>query len=192
MRRRLPGLPIRLTTEPLPTGLPPELRRTFFACARFLCLPQILAAYRRPVLMLDVDIVVLRDVGPLVEQLMTESADLALIHAEPRNPWCRVWAGMVLAAPTRRGLEYFTLVRNYALAVLRAGKAVWFLDQIALFAVLVAGFRDRDRPLVIEWPVDIQNSSTDHAYFWSLNVSQPSNAASPESAFYLRFNNNEI
>jgi hypothetical protein len=190
MRLRLPGLAIRLSTEELPAGLAPAQRRTFFACARFLLLPEILAHYRAPVLMLDIDAVVLRDVGPLLQQLATEAADLALIHARGADPWARLWADVVLAAPTPAALRYFERVRRYILFFLQQGRAIWFLDQVALFAVWVSDAGESPGLRLIEWPADIQNSNTSHAYFWSLHVSQPSNAAAPESPFYRAFQEN--
>lgn len=190
MRERLPGLPIRLTSEPVPATLPPDLRRTYFACARFLRLPDVLADYQRPVLMLDVDMVVLKDVAPLVEQLRQEGADLALIHGEPRDPWCCLWADVILAAPTERTFDYLAMVRNYILHFMPS--AAWFLDQIALFAVRANGFDGRCGMKMLEWPMDIQNSGLDHTYFWSLHVSQPSNAESTESDLYLKFKANAV
>ncbi|MBC7905985.1 MAG: hypothetical protein H7Y60_04445 [Rhodospirillaceae bacterium] len=184
LRERLPGLPIRLSSEPLP-DLPPDQLRTYFACARFLRLPDLLAEYQRPVLMLDVDMVVLRNVAPLAEQVRQENADLALVQGEHRDPWCRLWADIILAAPTPRTMDYLSMVRNYIIHFTQAGQAAWFLDQIALFAVQTAGFDDRAAPKMLQWPTDIQNSSTDHAYFWSLHVSQPSNVWADQSDFYL-------
>jgi tetratricopeptide (TPR) repeat protein len=192
MRDRLPGLPIALTVETPPTTLPQHLHKTFFACARFLHLPRLQAAYRRPVLLLDIDLVVLHDVSPLLERFRMEQADLALVHGGTRDPWCRLWADAVLIAPTERGMAYAALVRDYIAHFIDRGEAAWFLDQIALFAAAAVGFRDRAAPRIIAWPTDIQNSRTDLAYFWSLHMSQPTNAAAPDSALYRQFQQNAL
>ena len=48
------------------TGLDEEARRTRFACARFCLLPHLMLVYRRPILMLDADLIVLHDLSALV------------------------------------------------------------------------------------------------------------------------------
>ena len=192
MRDRLPGMSIALTVETCPVGLPHELRTTFFACARFLHLPRLLAAYAKPVLSLDIDMVVLRDVAPLLNQFAAEQADLALVHGETRDPWCALWADAVLVAPSERGAAYAALVRDYIAHFIARGEAAWFLDQIALFAAAKMGFRDRAAPVTIAWPSDIQNTRTDLAYFWSLHMSQPNNVSGPETELYRRFKENAV
>jgi len=192
MRERLPDLPISITTEDVPAHLPPHLHKTFYACARFLQLPRLLAATGKPILLLDIDMVVLRDPKPLLARLDAEQADLALVQGETRDPWCSLWADTVLIAPTPRGLEYAGLVRDYIAHFIARGEAMWFLDQVALFAAFTAGFRDRPAPVMLGLPTDIQNTRTDLAYFWSLHMSQPNNAGGPETELYRRFQANAV
>jgi len=187
IRQRLPGLPILMTSEAVPEGMPPDQRRTYFACARFLRLPDLLRFYAKPVLVLDVDAIVLREVAPLLEQQQLEQADLSAIVSRISDPWARLWADVMLASPSALSIRYFETVRRYILHFLVKGQAVWFLDQIALFAAHVAGFPGEAGPRLIEWPPDLQNSHTSHAYFWSLHMSQPNNAAAPDSDFYRSF-----
>ena len=190
-RQRLPILQIQLTLEQAPEALQGDSLRTFFACARFLMLPDLLRRYRCPVLILDVDAVVLCNPQPLIDQLRGENADLAMVRGDQDDPWSRYWADTILAAPTDRSLEYFDLVRRYIRHFLHQSRAIWFLDQVALCAARVAGFDGRPAPRIIDWPADIQNSDTRLAYFWSLHMSQPNNADLPESTFYLSFKNAE-
>ena len=190
MRQRLPGISIALTAETLAAEFPRAHARTYFACARFLQLPRLLAAYGRPILLLDIDMVVLRDVAPLLARFRAEQADLALVHGETREPWSALWADAILIAPTPRAGAYAAMVRDYIGHFFAQGEAAWFLDQVALFAARAAGFQDRAAPVVLAWPTDIQNTRTDVAYFWSLHMSQPKNVAGPESPFYRRFREN--
>jgi tetratricopeptide (TPR) repeat protein len=191
-QERHPGLQFRLTVEQAPDTLKEDAIRTFFACARFLMLPDLLRSYNCPVLMLDVDAVLLRSPHALVDHLRAERADVALVHGDQGDPWSQYWADAILACPTDRSLEYFALVRNYIRHFLQQGRAIWFLDQVALFAARIAGFDQRPAPRIVEWPADIQNSDTLLAYFWSLHMSQPSNAGVPDSALYLSFKNGGI
>lgn len=187
LRQRLPGLPIRLSAEPSPPGLDAEQRRVYYACARFLRLPDLLEGYGKPLLMLDIDMVVLRGIAPLLAQLDREDADLAMIHGQPRDPWCCLWADVVAARPTPLALAYLRKVRAYIAYFFERRDPRWFLDQVALFAVRAAGFAGRPQPAILQWPMDLQNAHTDHTYFWSMHVSQPNNRAYETSEAYLRY-----
>ena len=192
MRQRLPDLPIRSTVEKMPAGIPEDQRRTYYACARFLHLPRLLATYRLPVLVLDVDAIVLKDLAPLRRAFEVEEADFALVIGQTKDPWCTLWADAVLLAPSARALTYAQRVRAYINHFLARSEAAWFLDQIALYAVWAAGFRDEPAPTMIAWPTDLQNTTTSRAYFWSLHMSQPTNADSPTHPFYRRYQENAI
>lgn len=192
MQGRLPGVPITLTVETCPPGLPAEQRKTFYACTRFLHLPRMMAAYGRPILLLDIDMVVLRDVAPLLRVFGEEQADLALVHGETHDPWCTLWADAILIAPTAPAGAFAGLVRDYIGHFIARGQAAWFLDQVALFAAAASGFRGRPAPAVIRWPTDIQNTLSDRAYFWSLHMSQPNNAGATELELYRRIAANTI
>lgn len=187
LRRRHPRLGIQATAEATAPGIADADRRTYYACARFLQLPGLLRAYGRPVLMLDIDLVVLRDVGPLLAQLDAEGADIALTHGAPHDPWCRLWADAVLCAASPAAIAAFEAVRAYLLHFLGRGAAVWFLDQVALYAVLGGRFHPDPAPRVLPWPMDVQNGDGASCYFWSLHSSQPSNQGSEDSDLYRRF-----
>lgn len=187
LRRRHPRLAIQATAEAIPATLAADSHRTFYACARFLQLPGLLRAYGVPVLMLDIDLVLLRDVRPLLAQLRTEGADVALTHGVPHDPWCRLWADAVLCAASPAAIAAFDAVRAYILHFLGRGAAIWFLDQVALYAALGSRFRADPAPRVLPWPMDVQNGDGAACYFWSLHSSQPSNQGSEDSELYRRF-----
>ena len=159
-----------------------ETRRTWFACARFRLLPQIMAAYCRPVLMLDVDLIVLRDLSSLIEA--ASDGDVAMVGTEfhRQEPWNWFWADVVFANVTDAAHDYFGLVARYIDALLELGNARWFLDQIALAACLLGGFRNHTPPQVVVMPPDIHRLRIDHAagidappaetvLFWSAHAS---------------------
>jgi tetratricopeptide (TPR) repeat protein len=182
--RRHPTMDIRITQEPNPVGLSDEKRRVYYACARFLRLPSLLAAYNKPILMLDVDLIILRSVKPLLTQMLVEFADLAMIHGQPRDPWCHLWADVLLVRPTLPAVRFLEMVGKYISHFFSCGKAAWFLDQVALFAVKFAGVSEGTRPSIIEWPMDLQNSDFGDTYFWSMHVSQPRNKKFEDSDLY--------
>jgi|GEM_PF-5035928 len=187
LRARHPSLPFRLTVETSPPHLNEAARRVYFACARFLRLPQLLEAYARPILMLDTDSVILRDISPLLAQARVEQADLALVFGIPREPWSRLWADILLAAPTPLAQDFLSQTARYIAHFFREGKAAWFLDQVALYATHTCGFAGRGQPKILQWPMDIQNAGLEHTYFWSLHVSQPSNSQNEQMDFYQAF-----
>ena len=163
------------------TGWDAETCRTYFACARFRLLPHVMAAYRRPVLMLDTDLIVLRDLSALIEA--ASEGDLALVASEfhRREPWNWFWADVVFANSTPASRGYFTLVANYIDTLLEQGKARWFLDQIALAACLLNGFRGdrhhgpyssaRHHRLQIDTPTAAIMRPAELVLFWSAHAS---------------------
>ena len=146
-----PGIALSVE-HPDTTGWDAETCRTYFACARFRLLPHVMAAYRRPVLMLDTDLIVLRDLSALIEA--ASEGDLALVASEfhRREPWNWFWADVVFANSTPASRGYFTLVASYIDTLLEQGKARWFLDQIALAACLLNGFQGRPAPRAVFLP----------------------------------------
>lgn len=187
LRLRHPALTIDHSAEPSPPHFSAEQRRTFYACARFLHLPDLLRLHGRPVLMVDVDLVMLRDPTPLVERLRRERADIALTVGSQRDPWCELWADAVLAAPSTAAIAALDRVRAYIRHFLDRGLAPWFLDQVALFAALVAADRLGGGPALLPWPQDIQNGDAALCHFWSLHSSQPNNQGAEHTALYRRF-----
>lgn len=132
-----------------------DTRRTWFACARFRLLPHLMEAYAAPVLMLDTDLLVLRDLNLLLEA--AAEGDVALVASDRhlREPWNWFWADVAYFNATAGALACADLVARYIDAQLQEGRAHWFLDQIALTACLLAGFRDQAGPRLIALPPDI-------------------------------------
>lgn len=185
LRRRHPARIIDHSIENSPPHLTAEQRRTFYACARFLHLPDLLRRHARPVLMVDIDLVLLRDPTPLIERLRREGADIALTVGNQRDPWCELWADAILCTPG--AIPALERVRAYIRHFLERGLAPWFLDQVALFAALVAAARLDGTPAVLPWPQDIQNGDAALCHFWSLHSSQPSNQGAEHTPLYRHF-----
>ncbi|MCF8506985.1 MAG: tetratricopeptide repeat protein [Caulobacter sp.] len=122
-----------VTTQPDRAPGGGKERSTYYACQRFLLLPHLLRHYRRPVLLLDIDLVVLRPLGLLLD--MAGTADLAAVGGQPDfETWNQLWADVLLWRPTAAGLAFADLTARYVGHFLDRGLPRWFLDQIALFA----------------------------------------------------------
>ncbi len=174
LQRQVAPLRLRWSTELVDLSEFGEDKRTYYACARFLQLPHLIRRYDCPILMLDVDSVVLRDLRPLLQQLELEQADLGIVTGDPWEIWGTLWADHVAIRPTPLALEFFTLTANYIRHFFDDGQRQWFLDQIALYAARYAGFTGRPEPRLLYWPKDIQNAGPE-SYVWSMHYSQPSN-----------------
>lgn len=165
-------------TDPAAFGGEP---RTYYACSRFLRLADAIARSRIPILVLDIDMIVLRDLSTFLASL--RNADLALVGGEDKGfeIWNTYWADVVHVAPTEAGRHFAALVRRYIRHFLDRGQGRWFLDQIALYAVLMQGFGDRPAPATVLLPTDIHynrvavsdagDGPPPHCLFWSIHAS---------------------
>ncbi|MBY0254740.1 MAG: hypothetical protein K2X54_25725, partial [Methylobacterium organophilum] len=162
------------------TPLGPQAK-TYYACSRFLLLPELLQRYRRPMLMLDVDLMAIRDVKPLLAT--SSGADFGIMsNALKRlDLWSLLYADVVHIQPSERALRFLDLTRRYIGHFLKPGTAHWFLDQAALAGVHLAGFTDEPAPRFAWYPTDIHSTTImldaagqywtdDHAYFYSVRA----------------------
>lgn len=155
--------------------------KTYYACSRFLVLPDLLARWKRPVLMLDVDLLAIRDLTPLLAT--SAQSDLGMMsHALKRlDIWSLLYADVLHIRPTTGALRFLDLTRRYIRHFLDRGMPVWFLDQAALAAVHLAGFTAEAAPRLTIYPADIHSSTVmvdgegrywtdDSAYFYSVRA----------------------
>lgn len=155
--------------------------KTYYACSRFLVLPDLLARWKRPVLMLDVDLLAIRDLNPLLAT--SAHSDLGLMsHALKRlDIWSLLYADVLHIRPTMGAWRFLDLARRYIRHFLDRGMPVWFLDQAALAAVHLAGFTGEAPPRLTVYPADIHSSTVmvdgegrywtdDSAYFYSVRA----------------------
>ena len=155
--------------------------KTYYACSRFLVLPDLLVRWRRPVLMLDVDLLAIRDLNPLLAT--SARSDLGMMsHALKRlDIWSLLYADVLHIRPTAGALRFLDLTRRYIRHFLGRGLPVWFLDQAALAAVHLAGFTAEAAPRLTVYPADIHSSTVmvdgegrywtdDSAYFYSVRA----------------------
>jgi len=103
----------------------------FFAAGRFAVAARILAAINAPLLILDIDGVIRRDLGPELTQLATW--DIGLIRrASRRYQWRKILAGAVLVNPTPAGRLFAARLSSVIERVLRWAPR-FHVDQIVIF-----------------------------------------------------------
>ncbi|MFS2013773.1 tetratricopeptide repeat protein [Azospirillum sp. CT11-132] len=155
--------------------------KTYYACSRFLVLPDLLIRWQRPVLMLDVDLLAIRDLNPLLAT--SAHSDLGMMsHALKRlDIWSLLYADVLHIRPTTGAWHFLDQTRRYIRHFLDRGLPVWFLDQAALAAVHLAGFTAEAAPRLTVYPADIHSSTVmvdgegqywtdDSAYFYSVRA----------------------
>ena len=106
--------------------------KTYYSCARFLNLPRLIAHYRRPVLVCDIDLAPTRDPRPWLDELAACDAGVNVkIRYDFAN---KLLATMVYFGDTPAGRRYADLVAGYCRHFLTTRSATWTIDQVALHA----------------------------------------------------------
>jgi len=146
---------IAMSTEscPFPRS-EPQQRKSYYACGRLLHLPYWLDHYQRPLLSLDVDVIVKGRLDTLVDAAV--GGDLGLNRREPiDSPWLDVIANIIIANPTAAARRYLEAVGNYALRYIEREREAWLVDQTALFCVhkMMARFGE---PPAVAWIAESQ------------------------------------
>ncbi|MBF0169132.1 MAG: tetratricopeptide repeat protein [Alphaproteobacteria bacterium] len=112
---------------------------TYFASARFLALPRLLEAYDRPLLVMDVDAVVLKPLAPLWATLLGADMAIRRLKGSMVDPWNLPQANLVGVNPTPGGKRFADLLARYLAHFVAKRQMFGFFDQTALYSVLAAG-----------------------------------------------------
>ena len=110
--------------------------KTYYSCARLYRVADLIGRHGLPVVMLDADVLVLRNLTPLLD--LARDHDIALLRWSNTTwrVWDNVYASTVVFGATAGGRRFVHMAERYVREfILRPGGA-WFLDQIALFAAL--------------------------------------------------------
>jgi Tfp pilus assembly protein PilF len=169
---------IAMSTEkcPFPRS-EPQQRKSYYACGRLLHLPYWLNHYQRPLLSLDVDVIVKGRLDSLVGA--ATGGDLALNLREPiDSPWLDVIANIIIAKPTAAARRYLEAVGQYALRYIEREREAWLVDQTALFCVLKMMARFGEPPTVA-WIAESQ-----HPCLWHYGGANEHSAGDPR---YLKY-----
>ena len=104
----------------------------YCACSRFLMAPSLMAHYRTPLLLTDIDVTFLQPIAALTAA--ADPFDVALFETGSPFPPLRCSAVAVHLAATPATEHFLTLLTRYLGTKLRNGRN-WMLDQSALWSV---------------------------------------------------------
>ena len=114
----------------------------YYACNRFIVVPQLIAAYDHDLMMLDADAIVQQDLGVLRQRLAGDpaagqgAADFACFETGRTEPASVNQATLTYFANSPGSQAFIRLLRLYVFAKLdQPPELTWMLDQAALFSV---------------------------------------------------------
>lgn len=162
------GLDLVLTTEATPPETEPHRRGAYYACARFCRLAEAMAVHRAPVVALDADAIVRRDLAPL----LTRTVDVGLTFSPHSVPWNRYPAGFLLLRPTAAARAFAADVGRLIGDGLGRGRRLWFLDQWALLVAAARLPQARRRIRRFPWTWTYDTEFTDRGWVWQGNDSR--------------------
>ena len=149
--------------------------RTFFACARFRVLPELLAHYACPLWVIDADMQAQRPIDTLFAETRQATAPrgLGIVPMESlgRCVYEYIWLSLSYYAATPQTLAFTRALARYINHQLADDHWGWGLDQAAFFAVLAWFERHEPTLEVIRLPTAcIADSLQNHpaAFFASL------------------------
>ena len=155
-------------------------RRTYYACRRFCILPELIRTYRRPILCVDVDQLVVKPISALFEQMT--GYDVGLMH-DPLNAlnlMSYFSATAVFVAPTGEALLFVEKVRRYIDFFMSVQRGLlWHLDQAALAVTYLnepASVRLKRFPFSLVHSRLAGDDQLGNAVFWSITNSIEQNA----------------
>jgi len=108
---------------------------TAYACARFFISPRLLAAYRRKLIVIDIDLQVRGRFGEL--SAIEPDFDFGCFETVRRDPSSVYTALLMIMMPTDAGLEFLQAVGDFCRFGLQLKflASTWLLDQAALYSL---------------------------------------------------------
>lgn len=149
LAKRYPEITFGLSFERIPLAR----HSVYYACDRFVVLPQLLDAYGRNIMMLDADALVLQDLTPIAERLGSgaSAADFACFDTGRTEPASVYQATLMYFANSAACRAFLQLMRRFIFSKLGNPPGVtWMLDQAALFSVSLFLETADDRKFVFQ------------------------------------------
>ena len=112
-------------------ALPGERAKVYFASSRLFIARRKADAYRRSLLLFDIDAVFLRPFGALFKQL--HETEVTVLHFPNSTPLFEFGAGLVYINYSDVGLRFLDDLASHVEICVRRGDGHWFLDQVALY-----------------------------------------------------------
>ena len=170
--------------------------KTYYACARFLNLPQLLEHYDCPIIVVDADILVVHSVSELLDA--AQQVDVRLLSLDPIrcDSWARFSASVLIFNQTTAARGFAARVRAWILYWIDQQVMTWFLDQIAIHAIY-AQTQLREEKIAFSFiptpfleycsPAQAHAEPKPETVFWSVTASIEQNWTKLESAVYRRY-----
>jgi tetratricopeptide (TPR) repeat protein len=111
-----------------------DMAKTYFACSRFIRLPELMQKSPATYLCIDCDCLVIDDISDLTAN--QPDFDIMAHRRFVPEEFLEVAAGGLVVMPTLAAKRFLARLYNTIVSVIEAGEASWFLDQIALNEVL--------------------------------------------------------
>jgi tetratricopeptide (TPR) repeat protein len=164
-----------------------DARRSYYSCVRFLILPELLARHAVPVVVADIDQMLLADPAAVLARASEGDIGLLLFDNQRQNLLSRVSATLMLAAPTAGARRFAaTLAAVLAEAIAEPQRMVWHLDQAALAVTQLGTEGVRCfclDPAIVHLAADEPSPARPAGVgvFWSITHSIPANWAKLET-----------
>lgn len=180
------GLGVAISTEQTDLDrLSNDQRRTYYACARYFVLPDLLRAYDRPILVADIDQLVVRDLNTLMVRASTHDISMIRFPQAAFNLLSYISASVLIVNRTEDAVAFCTAVRSYLSERMREGSSTsWHLDQAALAVAHLAlpnvryDFIPPQAMLsAMHGAGRLEDPLPECVLFWSVTYSIPQNAA---------------
>ncbi|MEI8393223.1 MAG: hypothetical protein WCF85_00705 [Rhodospirillaceae bacterium] len=140
----------------------------WYASARFVRMEELLAHYRRPVVMYDIDIALLHP-PELLEQAMAE-ADFGCFRMPRLDPGSVYQASVTAFRPTPAGLELSRLLRDLILSKMSLKhELLWLIDQACLYSAITSLADRAGRLRVADFTAELGMAIEDHVEFCDRN-----------------------
>lgn len=171
-----------------------EQAKVYFACARYILFPEILRQNTLPVMLVDLDLLILGSLVSLAESLPVHDVALVNWGGHGWQIWDLYWASAVLAGTDDGAKCFFGRVAAYVRYFVAQGKGTWYLDQIALFAA-ASGNPHSARPAAIV-SIPAAACAVHHVsgsnpaptvIFWSVTYNIKANAPALGSQLFRRY-----
>jgi hypothetical protein len=160
--------------------------QTYFSCARYLVLPELLKYYKRPILVTDADQFIVKSLKAFMDEACRHDVSLFLQPMAHSNLLALISASICVANDTPRSFDFFSAVGDYCLERMTDPQAMaWHLDQAALAAVYLASadidfFLIPPKTMISTMPRK-KPAREAAALFWSVTYSVEANAQKLES-----------
>lgn len=125
---------VTVSTETIdPDTFDEDQLKTYFSCARYLVLPDLMGAHSAPIVVMDMDQLVMSDPAPLLKFASPHDVCMLRFDSAVSNMFSFFSATLLVVSPTEKGRQFARqLQSNLAYAVISPGQMLWHVDQAAL------------------------------------------------------------